>query len=280
MEVVDEYRHGAPAAALRPFIPWYSGYRQRGLAPGTHRGLPSPWLTLIFTLDEPMTAAALPDGRPGGSYDTYIGGLHRSPAVIVHQGAQSGVQVPLSPLGCRYLLGLPGGQLAGENLTVDDLLGRAGAELHERLQTASTWPGRFALLDRFFADRLTERCSEPAREVVRAWNLLLTSRGGIGVAELAGQVGWSARNLAYRFGAEIGLSPKAAGKVMRFDATRRLLVQRLNSPQAGLARLAADCGYADQAHLSREFTEMSGLSPRQWLAAETPAGLSETFKTG
>ncbi len=52
-----------PPPALRPFAGWYSGYRQAGLAPGRHRGLPSPYLTLIVTLDEPLAVAAHPDPR-------------------------------------------------------------------------------------------------------------------------------------------------------------------------------------------------------------------------
>jgi AraC-like DNA-binding protein len=265
VEVVDEYLHSAPAVPLRSYIPWYSGYRQRGVAPMRHRGLPSPWLALIFTLEEPMTAAALPGGHPGGSYDSYVGGLHRTPALIVHDGAQSGVQVALSPLGCRRLLGLPGGELAGENLTMDELLGSSGRRVRERLLAAATWGERFAVLDRFFTDRLNDRRPGPPDEVSRAWTLLLESHGGVGVAELAAEVGWSARNLAYRFSSEIGLSPKAAAQVTRFDFARRLLMQR----RTGLARLSADCGYADQAHLSREFSEMAGLSPRRWLAEES-----------
>nr|WP_269809716.1 helix-turn-helix domain-containing protein [Kineosporia rhizophila] len=230
-----------------------------------------------------MVAAALPEGHPGGSYDTYLGGLHRTPALIVHQGAQSGIQVALSPLGCRRLLGLPGGELGGENLTVTDVLGRDGVEVHEQVRAASTWPGRFGVLDRFFLERLDRGDSGPAAEVVRAWQLLLASHGGLGVADLARRVGWSPRNLAYRFTAEIGLSPKAAGRVARFDVTRRRLGDPGSGP-AGLARLAAECGYADQAHLSREFSEMAGLPPRRWLAEERPGGSldlpSETFKTG
>ncbi len=269
MDVVDEYLHGVPAAPLQPYIPWYSGYQQRGLAPGEHRGLPSPWVTLIFTLDEPMVAAALPEGAPGGSYDTYLGGLHRTPALLVHNGAQSGVQIALSPLGCRRLLGLPGGELAGQNLSAEDVLGRRARWVRERLWAATSWAGRFAVLDHFLLDRLAERRADPANEVGRAWSLILASQGAIGVRDLANEVGWSARNLAYRFTTEIGLSPKAAGRVVRFDAARRLLMNRAEAP--GLARLAADCGYADQAHLSREFSEMAGLSPRRWLAAEVLA---------
>lgn len=111
---VDEHCQGRPAEPLRPYVAWYSGYRQRGVPPARHRGLPSPFLTLIFTLDEPMTLAAHPDpGQPPGEFSTLLGGLHSTPALIVHDGAQSGIQLALRPLGCRALLGLPPGELAG-----------------------------------------------------------------------------------------------------------------------------------------------------------------------
>src|ERR1051326_6727027 len=71
VEPVNEALRVQPAAVLRPFIAWYSGYRRAGLEPAVHRGMPSPWLTLIFTLDEPLTVAAHPDPaqRPG-TFDT------------------------------------------------------------------------------------------------------------------------------------------------------------------------------------------------------------------
>jgi hypothetical protein len=56
--VVDEHRRGVPAEPLRPYVAWFTGYRQREVQPALHRGLPSPYLTLIFTLDEPLTMLA------------------------------------------------------------------------------------------------------------------------------------------------------------------------------------------------------------------------------
>ena len=101
---VNESVWGAPAPALRPFIARYIGYRQAGVAPATHRGLPSPYLTVIFTLDDPLTLAGHPDPRqPPGSYATLVGGLHTAPALITHQGRQSGIQLLMSPLGARAL---------------------------------------------------------------------------------------------------------------------------------------------------------------------------------
>src|SRR4029077_17747240 len=80
-----------------------------------------------------------------------------------------------------------------------------------------------------------------------------------------------------RFRAEIGLAPKAAARVIRFDRARNLLVRRLDGATAHgatadrgypLAGPAADCGYFDQAHLAREFRALAGCPPSQWLAEE------------
>jgi AraC-like DNA-binding protein len=55
----------------------------------------------------------------------------------------------------------------------------------------------------------------------------------------------------------------------RFDRTRRRLARRAAAgAPLGLADLAADAGYADQAHLTREFSSLAGLSPTRWIAEE------------
>ncbi|MFE0459506.1 helix-turn-helix domain-containing protein [Kitasatospora sp. NPDC058965] len=265
---VDEARQARPSPALRPYVARYSGYRQAGVAPAVHRGLPSPYLTLILTLDDPLTLAAHPDPaqRPD-SYWTLLGGLHTAPALITHQGRQSGVQVALSPLGARALLGLPAGELAGADHPADAVLGDWALEGRDRLRSAADWAGRFRAVDRWLLTRLG-RSADPAPEVVRAWQLLLAGGGRTGVAELAAEAGWSPRHLSERFRTETGLAPKAAGRVIRFDRARR----RLATARPGsLADLAADCGYADQAHLAREFRALAGCPPSRWLAEEGPA---------
>lgn len=153
--VVDEAVRSMPAPALRPFIAYYSGYRQAGVEPGRHRGLPSPYLTLIFTLDDPLTIAAHPDPwQLPSEYGTLLGGLHTSPALITHQGWQSGIQLALSPLGARPLLGLPAGELAHADFPADDVLGPLAAEIHDRVRAAGSWPERFAAIDRLLLGRL------------------------------------------------------------------------------------------------------------------------------
>jgi AraC-like DNA-binding protein len=251
-----------PHPALRGLVAAAVGYRQEGLAPGTHRGLPSPTLTLVVPLDEPLDVAAHPDPTQApGRYDALLGGLHTTPALIAHPGRQSGIQLSLTPLGARRLLGLPAGELAALDVDPAEVLG--STELVERVRAAGTWDERFAAAE----DVLLRAAGtgEPAPEVAEAWRLTLASGGRLRVADVARRVGWSERHLTARFRAETGLGPKQAARVVRFDRARRALAAR---PRPGLAGLAAATGYADQAHLTRDWRAFTGLSPLGWLAAE------------
>lgn len=159
---------------------------------------------------------------------------------------------------------MPASALAGTVVELEDLLGRRAAELVDRVAAAGDWDSRFAVVDDVLARGLTEHAG-PAPEVTRAWDLLLATGGAISVAELAADVGWSRRHLAHRFGTELGLSPKVAARVVRFDRARR----RLERPdRRGLADVAVECGYFDQAHLTRDWHDLAGCSPTTWMAAE------------
>ncbi|MFJ9608114.1 helix-turn-helix domain-containing protein [Kitasatospora sp. NPDC101176] len=265
---VDEAVRARPATALRPYVAWYSGYRQRGVPPAVHRGLPSPYLTFILTLDEPLVVAGHPDpAQPPGTYPTLLGGLHTGPALITHDGRQSGVQIAVHPLAARALFGLPAGELAGIDVPAEQVLGRLGPLLHERLRAAGSWDERFAVLDAALL-RAARPSGRVPPEVAWAWRALRRSDGALAVAELARETGWSARHLQDRFRRETGLTPKAAARVIRFDRARRLLAATGPSPR--LAELAVRCGYFDQAHLAREFRALAGAAPSAWLAAEGP----------
>jgi AraC-like DNA-binding protein len=275
---VSETARRLPAPPLRPFVAWYTGYRQACVAPARHRGLPSPVLTMIVTLDDPLVIAVHPDPRqPASQHDVLLGGLHTSPALITHDGRQSGVQLGLTPLGARALLGMPARELVSIDVDGEDVLGRFAAELRERVLQADTWRGRFAVLDDLLARR-AEHGVSMRPEVGYAWDRLLAADGALPISELAARTGWSARHLTGQFRAETGLPPKAAARVMRFTLARRLLRSPYEAREgqgsgeraaaATLADIAAACGYYDQAHLARDFRDLAGCPPSVWLAEE------------
>jgi AraC-like DNA-binding protein len=262
---VDEYASARPSPALRPYVTFYTGYRQRGIPPRRHRGLPSPWLTMILTIDDPLIVAAHPDRRQAaGRYDALVGGLHLTPATIEHGGRQSGVQVAVSPLGCRALLGLPAGELANVDTDLASVVGEVVVdEMRERLRLAGTWPDRFAAVDAVLGRLVRARAAEVHPDVAHVYRRLLAAGGTVPVGTLIAEVGWSARYLTDRFRTEVGLKPKEAARVTRFDRARRRL-----APGVRLADVAADAGYFDQAHLAREFHALAGCSPSRWMADE------------
>jgi len=223
--------------------------------------MPSRSLTLVVSLGEPVDIEGLPEAT--GAFGALAGGLHSAPVTITHDGNQHGIQLGLTPAGARALLGCTARDLVSRVVSLEDLLGPRGVELADRVRSAGSWVDRFAAVEDVLG-RLVDERSRPRPEVVHAWERLAASDGRCRIGDLADSLGWSRRTLSQRFGDEYGLSPKTAARVMRFERSRALLGTR----RTGLAAIAADCGYADQSHLARDWRELAGLSPTAWLVAE------------
>jgi AraC-like DNA-binding protein len=255
-----------PAAALRPYVTGYAGYRTAPGPPTVHKGVASGHLTVVLCLDGAVEVLANADrSRPPGTFTALAAGLHDGPAEIAAGAAQTGLQLQLTWRGARALLGLPAAELAGDTVDLAAVLGRRVGPLLDRLAEAPDWGARFALLDtalaRLAADGPGERGVRP--EVGYAWDRLVDTGGTLRIDELAREVGWSRRHLAGLFRAETGVAPKAAARLVRFERA----CDRLRGPdRPSLAAVAADTGYVDQAHLSRDFRDLAGLTATQWLA--------------
>lgn len=267
-EPISEAVAARPRGLLSRYVREHHGYRQRGIEPGQHLGMPSPYLTVIFTLDEPVDIRRHPDPRQcPGRFPTLVGGLHSSPALIVHPGAQSGIQLQLSPLAARPVLGMPAGELVSVDVTADVIWGSVAHRIQEKVREAIDWPARFAVLDQLLGEGADDRRGVPDG-VARAWELLLTSGGTMPIRDVARDIGWSERHLHTLFTRELGLSPKPAARIIRFDRARRRLERGVVAGRPEIAGVAADCGYFDQAHLIRDWKQFTGLTPTDWVAHE------------
>jgi AraC-like DNA-binding protein len=246
---------------LAPYVSGIWAYDTDLGAPGVHRGLPSTGLTFVLPLGEPLDCGWAGDPASRRRRWSTVSGLDSRPAEIHHDGHQRGVQLELTLAGARTLLGVPAGELARELLALDEL---DVAELR-------TLPERAAGLDAGGAVAVVERTlvaalaahgeAGPRAEVGRA---LAGLTRGEPVARVAAEVGYSRRRLSTLVRIETGLAPKEYQRVARFERTRRLLGHR------PLAAVAATCGYADQAHLAREWSELAGCAPTTWLREEFP----------
>jgi AraC-like DNA-binding protein len=266
---VAESVAGRPHELLRPYVGGYTGYRYLGYEPGEHMGLPSRHLTFVLPFDAPLELAVLPNGeRTPRRFTALVGGFHTTPAVIRHDGNQHGIQLHVTPAGARALFAMPAAEVVGDAVPLDTLWGSGAGELLDRLHDAGCWQERFAVLDRYLLRVAAGRSEVPSGvrdETAEAFRRLLVTDGRLGVAALADEVGWSRRHLSDQFAAEYGLAPKELARVLRFERSKAMFVRPGRST---LAVIAAECGYADQAHMAREWRALAGSSPTQWLAAE------------
>ena len=164
------------------------------------------------------------------------------------------LQVRLSPVVAPAVLGACA-ELSGAVVALEDLWGREAVRIQERLRATASWPDRFAIAEAILARRQeTSRAADP--EVAFAWGKLVASRGRIRVERLAAEAGWSRKRLWARFRSQIGLTPKRAARLVRFDYAARLLAEGHRA-----AEVAAGTGYADQSHLHRDAQAFAGMTP-------------------
>jgi AraC-like DNA-binding protein len=175
------------------------------------------------------------------------------------------LELALSPLGAYSLLGVPLHELTGRLVDLTDLFGPEAARLTEKLRESTPWARRFQLVDEFLLARAAEG-PQPSPEVVWSWRRIQRTGGAVAMRALAEDVGWSHKHLIAMFKRQIGLPPQMVARLARFERLRRLLDRH---PAVTLARIASELGFADQAHLNREFKTFSGLTPTQYIASLT-----------
>ncbi|CDX44469.1 Helix-turn-helix, AraC domain-containing protein [Mesorhizobium sp. SOD10] len=251
-----------PAASLAGIVTDICGYRE--IWPGHFRIVEYASLTVPLVISFAEAFAIGLGHTPGDNdrYASFAAGLFAGPVMIESFGGACCVQVNFTPLGARQFFGLPMSELRDRMVGLDDALGFDGIALRERLGEASDWDRRFDIAENYIAGRLAE-AHALSPEIAWAYRTVVASGGRTRISALAGEIGWSRKHLAAKFADAIGIGPKTLSRIVRFN--RALSLSKRQDDWAGIA---ADCGYADQAHLVREFRQLAG---------ETPTGLAATM---
>ncbi len=150
------------------------------------------------------------------------------------------------------------GDLEDAGVGLDEIWGRDGRELHERLVAASSVATRFGVLEEFLLSRA--RFSVRRYPGVAAAMAAIEANPSILMAEVRRLTGLTTKRMIALFRAEVGLAPKAYARVRRLQAALR----RLGAGTTSGAGIAADIGYFDQAHFLREFRSFTEMTPTQY----------------
>ncbi|WP_407317690.1 helix-turn-helix domain-containing protein [Isoptericola halotolerans] len=250
---------------LVPYVRSIVAYDLDMGAPGRHRGVPGTAPVLELAPTEPLDVRW--EGAPASRHraPSCVSGLHTSPADIRHGGRLRGVSVRLTLLGTRALLGVPAGELAGQLVDLDAVA-----------------PGLAHL-----PDALADGGRPAAPTVAGGLLVVLARRGdvdpapalrdvfgglarGSHVDRVARRTGWSRRHLQDLVRRECGLAPRDFRRLARLARSRDLLLRRGRAGRVVLADVATASGYADHAHLTRDWTSLAGCTPTTWLREELP----------
>lgn len=258
---------------------WRPGYREQS-PPAPLRPSVTCFWTRVADPGQQATAEVLPDAcvdliwRRG--HGVFVAGPDTGPVPSAMPPETVLVGVRFAPGAGGPALGLPLSELLNQRVDAADLGTRPAAGLAR--VPADVPPGEAQRLLTGLAAAMV--AGGPADRLVTAAAWLL-GEPAVRAEDIAARLGVSERQLRRRCQAAVGYGPATLRRVLRF---RRFLswVDAAGLPGTGdLATAAADLGYADQAHLTRETARLAGLTPaalaRARWSARQPASRPGAF---
>lgn len=241
-----------PDPTLAPGVRGYVGVAS-ALTLTAERHLPSGEAAILVNLGEPYDVIG-----PGGALRVEraaVMGVHAAPFNTVCSGRKDLVLVRLAPPAAQRIVGRPMAQLAGRWAALEALDTDLARALVTGVSSASDWAGRFRAAERMLGERLAgaEVCRAAA-----AWEAIRRAGGAIRIDELARSADAGQRRFTAEFRRRVGVGPKTAARLARFNRVLRAMGRTGARPTASDA---ADYGYFDQPHMLGEFRAFAGAAP-------------------
>lgn len=238
-----------------PRAAWLAPGYAEWQAPGSLRGVVACLWAGIVPEDADRETLVLPDGCSDLIWEQgvgcYVAGPDTGPAPSSSKAGTVLVGARFRPSAGGGLLGVPLSEVRDQRVALADLLPGEARRLPATLDPARAAARLLDTVGLLAAD------GTPDQAMTRAVTLL---REPTARAEtVADDVGLSARQLRRRCHAAVGYGPKTLQRVFRFQRFVRMLDDPAGPPDLAIAAVRA--GYADQAHLTRECRELSGLTP-------------------
>lgn len=240
-----------------------SFYRELAPSRELHALVACRWLRVVPEDSSLATTLVLPDGCVDLIWrdeELVLAGPDRTANPAPVRAGQRVLGLRLRPGVAGAVLGMPASEVLDGRFALADVLGRRAAELAERIGEAGD-EAVFEHLEGLVASRMREAGPDQLVLAATRWLGFPGSR----VEWLADALGISERQLRRRFHSAVGYGPKTLDRILRF----RRFVSQTRGAAAGeldLARLAADLGYADQPHLTRDCQRLSGMTPARLAA--------------
>ena len=255
----------SPAAALAPFVRTYEERHREIAGERVIRPLVArPEQFIEFYLGDQYRVRAS-DGSVSVAPRAAVVGVHTRPAGhLLLAGRLHVFTIQFQPTGFFALFGTPQGLLTNSATSAADLM--PADEIHyltERLADADGMAMRTAIADTWLLQR-SANLQSVSGSVAWASRMIVKTGGRARIASLVERSGLGARQFERCFYNQVGTQPKRYARIVRLGCALRL---RRGHPFRSWTEIAADAGYADQAHMIHEFRALSGDRPGRISAA-------------
>ena len=247
-----------PAPPLDRFIEnlWYCADYRPGHA--RERGLPGGTMEIVIALAHDFIPHFPSNGQTHAERWSHslIAGPQAEYMVIDTSSLIAMAGIHFRPGGAVPFFGAPADAFANEHVVLDDVWGRAGGRMRERLLEAPTPEEKLSVMEAELRALLKRNPARDAavEDAVARFDLTEAPT----VAEAAARANLSTKRFTERFRREVGLTPATYRRIRRF---RRAVHEIASGRAESFTSLALDCGYYDHAHFDHDFQAFAGVSP-------------------
>jgi AraC-like DNA-binding protein len=202
--------------------------------------------------DEFRTYDAVHTDRMNRHSGAVLAGPHAQSTIIDTREQLRLVAVEFRSGGSAPFFPMPMTEVCNQIVQLDNIWGRSGKLLRERLLEAPTPVLKFRVLEESLLEGYEPKLDPAIQYAVTAL------RRGMPLAELTGRLGFLPKTLVRRFSNQVGITPKRFARVQRLQGVLRV-VRRSSNPD--WCALAMEHGYTDQSHMVHDFRELADITP-------------------
>ncbi len=257
-----QYKIYQPNAALSALVDYY--YHTKGSFNKEERTiLPDGRVDLVFVL-----SAGVRTKEMGTTESVMPGGLLQARKKeifsVVYDGQLELVGIRFSPKGTVALLGLPMAELPEYPIPLTDIFKKEAQELEESLFEKQDLISKIKLIEHWLACRLKRV------DLKHQWewdwlDKLMSTSGTVSLQDLLQRSDSNYKRIQRFFRDQLGIPPKYFARILRLEAIHQDLRMNGNASIDWMS-VVVKYGFYDQSHLVREFRQMTGHSPEQFIA--------------
>ena len=247
-----------PSPVLQPFVHhyWVLKTAHTGMS---HIIMPVGCLRWMFHRKRPFDVDGVTDIHTNAG----VVGLYDKAKHITSHEAVDVIMVFFQPYAAKAVMGIPSDEFVGEYVDFEHLELPGFTELKQRVLEAGATDDCIGLIEDFILRQLTKTQGSPYLKRLEQAFRLMNANPEVRIDELASAACLSERQFRRVFAENVGMNPKQILRIWRFhQASNEMLL----SCYKDLDTLLNKYGYTDHSHFNREFHEMAGMSPTEYLA--------------